>query len=369
MTGTEPGARLPDALRAPSGAPVLSWLGGLLTPLSWPYAAVVRRKRARVKGVRVSVPVVSVGNLTCGGTGKTPTVERLVRDLLQRAWRPAILSRGYGASHPKKANAGAVAVNDEYDVLATNLPETLHVQGADRVAAARRAIDAGADVLVLDDGFQHLRLARDLDIVLLDALRPFDNGRLLPAGLLREPIDSLAAADLLCITRTELVDDATLARLEEYLTARFPSTPHCRMATEMRRLVDIVSGEIVPDPPRRIAAFAAIGNPDGFRRSLERHGCEVMAFLAFPDHRRYTPRDIERVARAARAARAEAVLTTQKDAVKLRGEAFLGVLEEGRWLSMEIAQQITSGREAWEACLDALRNVSDVGAPTGEGEH
>jgi hypothetical protein len=153
-----------------------------LIPISWLYGLAAERRRARLsaRGVRLPVPVVSVGNITCGGTGKTPAVEMIVRDLLARGRHPAILSRGY--------RAGADGTNDEGRVLSRALPEIPHLVVPDRAGGGRAAITAGADVLVLDDGFQHVRLSRDLDLVLIDALDPFGGGRVLPAGLLREPL-------------------------------------------------------------------------------------------------------------------------------------------------------------------------------------
>ncbi len=146
----------------------------------------------------VPVPVISVGNLTVGGTGKTPMVAWLAKMLLNAGRRVAVLSRGYGAS-PNQPN-------DEALMLAQVVPEAVHLQDPDRSAAARQAVAGGADVLVLDDGFQHRRLARDLDIVLLDGLAPFGHDHLLPRGLLRESVRGLRRAAAIVVTRSDLLD-------------------------------------------------------------------------------------------------------------------------------------------------------------------
>ncbi|MCA1685652.1 MAG: tetraacyldisaccharide 4'-kinase, partial [Planctomycetia bacterium] len=155
--------------------------------------------RGRLAVARAAVPVVSVGNLTLGGTGKTPMVEWVARWYRRRGVRVAILSRGYRRD-------GSGGVNDEAMVLEENLPDVPHLQDPDRVKIAGVAVEElGSELLVLDDGFQHRRLARDLDLVLLDALEPFGLGRLFPRGLLREPVRSLRRADLVVLTRADLV--------------------------------------------------------------------------------------------------------------------------------------------------------------------
>jgi hypothetical protein len=190
---------------------------GGLRAASVPYSVAVRlRNRAYDLGLkrtyRVEVPVVSVGNLTLGGTGKTPLVEHLARWFRAAGLRVCILSRGYGAADG--------AANDEAQVLAENLPEVPHLQGRDRVALARRAIDVHhAQVLLLDDGFQHRRLARDLDLVILDALDPLGGNNLFPRGLLREPLSSLRRADLILLNRADLLSDRQRQRIHDYCAA------------------------------------------------------------------------------------------------------------------------------------------------------
>jgi tetraacyldisaccharide 4'-kinase len=318
---------------------------GLLLPVSWVYGAIAarRRARARKKAARLLVPVLSVGNITCGGTGKTPVVEMLVRRLLEKGLRPAILSRGY--------RAGPDGSNDEARVLAANLPGVPHLQRADRVAAGREAIAAGADVLVLDDGFQHQRLARDLDLVLIDALDPFGGGRVLPAGLLREPLAALGEATLIGITRAPLVPPALRGILRGLLRDRFPGIPRVEIEMDPVDLSPLAGGDPLPPEALRgiaVLAFAGLGNPEAFRRELERRGARIAAWLPFPDHHPYRPADLERVAAAAGRAGAEAIVTTQKDAVKLTPPSAGAV----PWLVLRIAGRAAAGAEELEAALE-----------------
>src|SRR5436190_16306424 len=184
--------------------PLAIVLRGALWMLAHPYGWIVRRRNARfdrglVQPTKVAAPVISVGNLTVGGTGKSPFVAWLARWFLDRGTSVTIISRGYGSRGGKP--------NDEALELAARLPGVPHLQNPDRIAAANQALATNpAQVLILDDGFQHRRLARDLDIVLLDALAPFGYGHLLPRGLLREPIESLARAQVVALSRSDAVD-------------------------------------------------------------------------------------------------------------------------------------------------------------------
>ncbi len=259
-----------------------------------------------------AVPVVAIGNLTLGGTGKTPMVEWVARWYRSRNLRVAILSRGYG---------GSEGLNDEGRVLEENLPNVPHLQNADRVGLARIAVEElDSQVLVLDDGFQHRRLARDLDIVLVDALEPFGAGHLLPRGLLREPIRSLRRAGVVVLSRADLVDGTRRAAIRD--EARRRAGP--LLWVEARHAPRDLMREGAPAEPlerlagTRVAAFCGIGNPEGFRRTLASLGVSPLAFRAFPDHHAYSREDVSDLAEWAKTAGAELVLTTQKDSVKLR---------------------------------------------------
>jgi tetraacyldisaccharide 4'-kinase len=257
---------------------------------------------------RLPVPVISVGNLTVGGTGKTPFVELVCRKLRDLGRRPAILTRGY--------KAGAHG-SDEAGLLAERLPDVPVVVNPDRVAGGREAIARGADVLVLDDGFQHRRLARDLDIVLVDAVHPFGYGAVLPAGLLREPPSGLARAHLVVRTRCPVDDPVGL----RHPGRPFPDVPvlRCRHSPTDFLLHD-GDGPPAAEPveslrARGLFAFCGLADPAAFVRSLRDWGCEVRGERHFPDHHAFTADDVAALA-AARPFGATAV-TTEKDFQRL----------------------------------------------------
>ena len=282
-----------------------------------PYSLAMRirnrrydRKRAEIH--RVGAPVVSVGNITLGGTGKTPLVEWIARWYRQRDVRVALVSRGYGAT--------AGQANDEALELEQKLPDVPHVQNRDRVAGARLAIEEfESQLILLDDGFQHRRLARDLDIVVLDAMEPFGCEHVFPRGLLREPLAGLHRADVLVLSRADLVSAARRAEIRQRAQCFAPNAAwvearHAprlwRSASGNERPLGYLAGE-------RVAAFCGIGNPEGYRRTLEAAGVDVVAFREFADHFAYQRSDIESLTSWPAASNAEAVVTTHKDLVKV----------------------------------------------------
>jgi tetraacyldisaccharide 4'-kinase len=303
-------------------------------------------------GRHVPAPVVSVGNLSLGGTGKTPCVEHVARFYQGLHRRVAILSRGYGSTG---------SLNDEALVLRQNLPDVPHLQGADRVALAFLAIrEHHSQVLVLDDGFQHRHLARDLDVVLIDATQPCECASLFPRGLLREPWTSLRRAGVVLLTRCDQVDERVRGRLREAIAHLAPTVP---IVQTIHRPVDLVdgTGEVGPLTHlagRRVAAFCGIGNPDAFRATLAGLGCDVQALWVFPDHYAYGEADRERLDDwARRLDAAELVVTTQKDLVKFR-KCQLGGKEVR---AVRIRFQIEAGQEAFERKL--LEVVQDAALP------
>jgi tetraacyldisaccharide 4'-kinase len=292
----------------------LRWL---LKPLSIVYGGVIRGRklyydRAPRAVRRAGIPVISVGNITVGGTGKTPMVIEIVRRLRAIGRRPAILTRGY------RARLGETA--DEVLEFQEALPVVPVVVDPDRVAGAEAAQAAhGADCAVLDDGFQHRRLARDLDIVLIDALNPWGDGALLPAGRLREPPSSLRRADLLVLTRANQVAPAELERVQAALRRYAGDKPLVLAAAEAEALIYRDGCRAAPTElaARRVLAVCGLGNPQTFRRlvaSLVGADCEARVFR---DHHRYSMSDADAIVAAARRCRAELVVTTRKDWVKL----------------------------------------------------
>jgi tetraacyldisaccharide 4'-kinase len=286
----------------------------LLQPLSWLYAAAIRLRRNAytrrwLTAQHVGKPVVVVGNLTVGGTGKTPLVIWLARHLTERGLQVGIVSRGYGSEAgeaPRLVNETSNwhDVGDE-PLLLYRGTRCATLIGRDRVAAARALVARGVDVVVADDGLQHLRLARDCEIVVIDGTRGFGNGRMLPAGPLREPISRVADADVIVING--VAEHSSLRRVEIPIEAR---------ALQMT----LLPGDAVRldgrEPPRSLEEFrgssvhavAGIGNPARFFRDLRSRGLDVMEH-AFPDHHAFAPHDLS-------FGDALPVLMTEKDAVK-----------------------------------------------------
>jgi tetraacyldisaccharide 4'-kinase len=291
------------------------------------------------------MPVISVGNLTFGGTGKTPTVIALARDLVRMGRRPAVLTRGY-----KRLDDGQVVVvgpeprqtaaevGDEPLEMARRLPGVPVVVDADRARGGAEAQRLGADVVLLDDGFQHLRLERDLDLVLIDAGDPWGGGRLPPLGRLREPVAALERADAVLITKApaewrplaaeiERVIGRVAPRLQVFISRVRPS--RVKVPGEGWMGSEVLTG-------RRVMAFAALGRPDGFSDTLAEAGAEIVASRWFPDHHPYTDQELSEVVGEAEKASAIPV-TTAKDAVKLPSDVGAWVVEvviepvEGSW--------------------------------------
>jgi len=283
-------------------------------------------KRGWLRTRRLARPVISVGNLTAGGTGKTPLVVCVANILLRRGWNPGILTRGYRRRSKKDLllvapgagrRADALEIGDEPALLARTLPLIPLAICADRFRggqAAEKQFQVGAHIL--DDGFQHLALARDVDLLALDATQSISDHNLIPAGRQREPLSSLRRAQIVVLTRTDSVDPKPL---QELVAKVHPAANVFRSRTALVGWSDALSGEVVSTegiPDTRIAAFCGIGNPRAFFADLRRWGFNLVAEDAFPDHHVYTDEEIQRLAASARENGAAALLTTQKDAVK-----------------------------------------------------
>jgi tetraacyldisaccharide 4'-kinase len=287
----------------------------LLEPL---YGALARRRAARYDAgraeiLRASLPVLSVGNLTVGGTGKSPMVEWLARCAREAGLSPGLLCRGYG-------KARGAERNDEAAWLAEVLPEVPLVCDADRVRGARALAARGAGLVILDDGFQHRRLFRDFDLVLIDATEPFGHGRLLPRGLLREPPEALARAHALVLTRCDQVADGALHALEARLEELAPGRPRFRARHAPAGWLSADGERALEALPRGpVGLISALARPAAFERTVRDLGFEVLAHRVFPDHHLYGARDL------AGWEQAPLWLTTTKDWVKLRAFAPRGL--------------------------------------------
>jgi tetraacyldisaccharide 4'-kinase len=314
----------------------------VLPPLSLLYGGIVRARAAlyrsgTLKVSKLAAPVISIGNLTTGGTGKTPLVEFLARKLACEGRRVCILTRGYGRDNAQKR----VVVSDGQNILASVtdagdepqlLAETLQgiaavISDADRLAAGEWAIkELGSDVFILDDGFQHLGLARDLNIVAIDATNPWGGGHLLPYGRLREPRRELSRAGVIVITRAnEAANLDSLTREIETLSRNQPLfTSHTKVRA-LRRLEDQRSStdqrsRVSVEKP--LATFCAIGNPESFLKQVESQGYRSVYNHVARDHSRYSQEEVNSLLERARRAGAKSLVTTDKDAVKLRGLRF-----------------------------------------------
>ena len=306
----------------------------ILPPLSAIYSVVTRARitayrRGWFSVSKLSAPVISIGNLTTGGTGKTPLVEWVCIALARETGkRVCVLTRGYGRANPqsqvvvsdgKKVLATEREAGDEPYLLARNLIGIAAVvSNPDRAAAGEWAIkNLGSEVFVLDDGFQHLRLSRDLDIVTIDATNPWGGGSLLPYGRLREPRAGLSRANCIVVTRTEQVEDtASLSESVQRLAGAIPVFTSQMMTSGIRRLNgETVSNESLRAQP--VAAFCGVGNPDSFFNQLRQEGYAPVFTHAFADHHDYNQADLNRLFKEAEDHGASGLITTAKDALKL----------------------------------------------------
>lgn len=325
---------------------------GLLGTREWLYA------RGLLKCRSLDCPVISIGNLTVGGTGKTPAVELAVRTLLELGRKPAVVSRGYGRrGHGIQVVADAASIRmdadeggDEPFLLARRLPGVPVVVGGHRYDAARHAVERfGVTAIVLDDGFQHRTLAKDLEIVMARARDPWGTGQLLPAGPLREPLSALARADLIVVTggRDASDVDEVLRATRVYapdvavLAAHHVPT-ECWETSTMRYLpADGLRGQ-------RLVAFAGIGAPEGFRRTLVEAGVIEADFAQFVDHHWYTRDEIRELERRAGRLGAVGLVTTEKDWARLRRLPPAGL----PLYVLAVRLALTSGDKEWRAAFE-----------------
>lgn len=267
---------------------------------------------------RAPVPVISVGNLTAGGTGKTPFVVLLYRILKEEGFHPMVLTRGY--------MGGQGGPSDEAQMLRELIGPRVFA-GVDRVKSFHFAYKAGLyDCVILDDGFQHWRFRRDLDIVLIDSAAPFGNGALIPRGILRETRRALRRAQVLIQTRSDHVSSILLEQLTESLKRAAPQALIAQGAHRVIAMREAFTGSTLAAAVGDAGAFCAIGDPEGFRRTLEGLGIVLKTYSPFPDHYRYTESDLRKVVQDCRDKNVRNIFITHKDLVKLTGfrELFAG---------------------------------------------
>lgn len=333
------------------------FLVALLIPCAFLYGAVLRLRaflyaRGILASHRLAAPVVSVGNLSVGGTGKTPMALYLARLFIDRGKRVVLLSRGYGGaggdtvrvvSDGARLLLSPSEAGDEPVLLARSVPGLVVVTGSDRYRAGLEALDRfKPDIFLLDDGYQHLRLERDINILLLDAVRPFGNGWTLPAGLLREPLSAVRRADFIVWTRAE----GDVPPLE------FAGIPAFRSKHALSGFVPLSGGTPTPFAALRDkkgVACAGIADPESFFRGLVGEGLVLSATLAFRDHCRYGDEELAAIREALALHGANYLITTEKDAVKLADCHDFSVAAYAALLDLEIADAVR-----FEAALEKL---------------
>ncbi|GKS59018.1 tetraacyldisaccharide 4'-kinase [Nitrospira sp.] len=332
--------------------------------LSWPYAAVVRARawayrRGYLQTRRLPCRVISVGNLTVGGTGKTPTVIWIVQHLLTQGRRVAVLSRGYR----RRSRARHVLVSDGHTMLASpaeagdepfliarRCPRAVVAVGTDRYSVGQWVLERyPVDDIVLDDAFQHLQLERDVNLLLIDASDRTGFSALLPFGRLREPLSAAGRASALVLTRAEAKIDTTSVESELEMAVGHPLET-VRLEFVPKALVHIMKGQALAATSlqgRRVVAVSAIGNPRSFAQTLARMGLQVLDHVVFRDHHAYSALDVSAVQRRAHACRAELIVTTEKDACKLAE-----LLDPSdAWWAVRLDPKIWAGQDRLEHLL------------------
>jgi tetraacyldisaccharide 4'-kinase len=303
---------------------------------------------------RLDCRVISVGNLTLGGTGKTPTVMMVADTLRRKGFKPAILSRGYGGQSGEFINVvndgqqtllSPEMAGDEPVMMAQRLKDVPVLTGRIRYETGKYAIEHfGVDVLILDDGYQHLPLHRDLNILLCDATRPFGNGVVFPAGQLREPLSAMSRADVICMTRCR--EDSQTDRVDE---CNHKQVPVIKTGLRVQSVIELNSGKetgIETVQGQLVAAFCGIAHPLDFFHTLEQVPVQIANQNYFSDHHDYSTNDLIAIESRAKQAGAKCIVTTEKDAVKLKGHAF-----DMPVYAVRIALEVLEGQEEWNHLL------------------
>ncbi len=329
----------------------MTLLEALLWPFTLPYGAVAHlRARAYRTGLlrqrRLDGVVISVGNLTTGGTGKTPMVLLIAQHLLAEDKSVGILSRGY-----RGGSDASGSTSDEVRLLRARLSDRVPFGvGADRFAQGSELAKRGVDWFVLDDGFQHLSLARDVDILLIDATNPFGGGQLLPSGRLREPRSALARADIIVITRSDHAAAVEAVIRHDSDAPIFYAAPHLESVRHFRG--EYPGEEYTECHSRKLFAFSGIGNPAVFPVDLREWGLDPVGYKIFPDHHRYTTQDVAAIAAEARAAGADSLICTEKDIFNLSGASLDGI----ELYYCRIFFHVANETEFWRAVMSAVKS-------------
>ena len=279
---------------------------------------------------RPPVRTVCVGNITAGGTGKSPLVELVAAEIHALGRKAAVVRRSsVGGLFP-------MDLSDEAEVFAENVPDVTQVSERDKLSAVKRACGSNPDIVLVDDGFQTISFARDLDVVTVDATAPFGNGFLLPGGTLREPKSALSRAGAVVLTRCEIVGDEDREKLKEEI-GKLTDAAVFEASFEVSEIMNL-QGDRQLDPSflerTKVFAFCGIGNPEGFFATLKGMGCDVAGVKRFRDHHTYSSEDVSALEDGAEACGAEVLVTTQKDAVRLRRIG--GLHEEAYFLKVRL---------------------------------
>lgn len=335
----------------------MTWLQSLLWPFTLPYGAYVRLRAAAyrsgfLRARRLDGIVISVGNLTTGGTGKTPMTLWIAERLLAEGKKVGILTRGYRGGSAQRPASGAgtgahVSTSDEVQLLGARVGHRVAFGvGADRYTNGNRLAKEGVDWFILDDGFQHMQLARDVNIVMIDATNPFGGGHLLPAGRLREPKSALARADLIVITRS------SHAPAVEAIIRHETSAPIYYARTQLESIEAVTGASGASDVSggsdsraRKIFVFCGIGNPAAFLADLREWGFEILGHRCFPDHHRYTQAEADAIQTAALECGAKALVCTEKDSFNMTGIDWHGF--EVKYCRISI--RVDAGDDFWSA--------------------
>ncbi|MEE0291171.1 MAG: tetraacyldisaccharide 4'-kinase [Dialister sp.] len=294
---------------------------------------VKKREKDRAHAADCGIPVISVGNITAGGTGKTPCIIAMADMLEKDGFHPAIISRGYRSglekeggvvSDGKRILVSQSMAGDEPYMMALKLPKVPVLVGRDRIASARRAREMGADMLLMDDGFQYWKLKRDRDIVLLDCTNPFGYGHGLPRGLLREPLDALKRASLFILTKSDQVSPEKVEEIKGHLAQEADSVPVISACHRPSKAVPFAcwkervhEGDLSSIQGKRAYLVSGIGNPKAFAGTAKEAGFFLTGEMAYDDHHRYTEEDVRNVLSEAVKYGADMIVTTEKDAVKM----------------------------------------------------